>query len=75
MRSKWVPATESKLRRTLKYLSGAYVLLLAASCVALTLLDILQGTEKSEVGCDSRTALISGVYCKDFTGAEALEFC
>jgi len=74
MRSQWVPATESKLRKTLKYLSGTYVLLLAANYVALTLLDILQGTERSEVGCYSRTALISGVYCKGFTGAEALEF-
>lgn len=71
---KWVPAKELKLKRALKYLSVTYVLLLAASYVAMTLLGILQGAESTEVGCYSRTTLISGAHCKGFTGAEALEF-
>lgn len=58
----------------LKYLSFAYVLLLAASFVALTLLEILQGTERTEFGCYLQTTMITGAYCKGFMGAGALEF-
>jgi len=65
-------ATGSRLKRALKYLSVAYVLLLAASFVALLLLDLLQGVERTELGCFFQSALINAVRCEGFIGAEAV---
>jgi len=71
---KWVPATDSKWKRALKYLSGTYVLLLAATFVARLLLYSFQGADRTELGCYLRGGLITKVHCDGFIGAESLEF-
>jgi hypothetical protein len=70
----WVSAKESKWKRALKYLSGTYVLLLAATFVARILLYLFQGADRTELGCYLRGGLITKVDCEGFIGAEIIEF-